>query len=392
MSKRTFLIVGAAVLLFFVGAGCWNRVEIEDKAIVAGVGIDSDKENKELVKLTVQIVNPAALKASAAEGGKEGGGKEAVWLVTAAGSCVFDAVRNFTFQSPRKLFWAHSKVIVIGEEVAKKGVEKIIDFFMRDHEPYFRTWVLVARGKASEIMEAKIGLEKIPAYGISDLVSVTTATSQATAVNLKEFTGMILSKTTSPFTTGIEVFEKEGEKRLRLTDTAVFKNFRLKGWLNKEETRGLLWILGKVKSGIIDLKWSAKDGKHVSIEIIRASSRVTPEIKDGDITITVDISEEGNIGEDEMLFADFITPAGIKSLEKKKTEVIKREIKAAIKKAQEFNTDIFGFGEAVYRKFPMEWKKIEEEWEKIFPTLKVTIKVTAKIRRTGLISEPIKPE
>lgn len=53
------------------------------------------------------------------------------------------------------------------------------------------------------------------------------------------------------------------------------------------------------------------------------------------------------------------------------------------------NADVFGFGEAVRRKYPREWPQYEKMWEELFPVfLDVRLEVDAKIRRTGLITDP----
>lgn len=51
------------------------------------------------------------------------------------------------------------------------------------------------------------------------------------------------------------------------------------------------------------------------------------------------------------------------SLEKRQAAVIESEVKAALRKAQaELGVDIFGFGEAVHRKYPKEWQELKGRW------------------------------
>lgn len=51
---------------------------------------------------------------------------------------------------------------------------------------------------------------------------------------------------------------------------------------------------------------------------------------------------------------------------------------------------IFGFGDAVHRKYPKEWKTLQTKWRDVFPTINVEIKVDARLRDTGLSSAPVK--
>lgn len=192
---------------------------------------------------------------------------------------------------------------------------------------------------------------------IMHLVEAREATSQASAVNLQEFLTRLLSKTMAPVASHIEVFEENGEKKVRLMGSAVFKGDKLVGELDKAETRGLLWVIGEVKSGIIVVDSPGIKGK-ASIEIIEAKSKMTPELRDGKVCMKVEINAEGNLGE-QMGVENLATPAAIAALEKKQAAVIEKEILAALKKARTLKTDIFGFGEAVHRKYPKEWQELE---------------------------------
>ena len=64
---------------------------------------------------------------------------------------------------------------------------------------------------------------------------------------------------------------------------------------------------------------------------------------------------------------------------------------AALNKAQELNADVFGFGEALHRKYPKQWKELEKDWDEIFPELEVEIVVETQVSRSGISIKPIIP-
>jgi spore germination protein KC len=72
-------------------------------------------------------------------------------------------------------------------------------------------------------------------------------------------------------------------------------------------------------------------------------------------------------------------------MEAKLADNVRSEIKAALKKGQkELKTDIFGFGFALYRKYPRLWhKEYEKKWQDLFPDVTINIDVRAKILNTG---------
>jgi len=367
--------------------GCWNRRELNSLAILSGLAIDK-AEDPSKIQITAQILKPGEIKAPSGGGG--GGGAKAYLNLTSTGDTFFEAIRGFTHEINRKVYLPHNQIIIFSQEAAKEGVRKHLDFIIRDHEPRLMVWILVSKGKAGEVLETKAELEKVPAIRISQLIEAQGATSETTVVKLHEFLPRLMSKTTAPVASLVEVSGEGQEKTARLEGTAVFKQDKLAGFLNKEETRGLLWVLGQVKSGIIAVESPGGNGK-ASLEIIRASSKITPEIKDNELYITVEINEEGNLG-DQMGTEDLTTPAAWTSLEKRQAAAIRKEIMAAIKKAQELNTDIFGFGDAVHRKYPKVWKDIEKQWDEFFPDLEVKLIINAKLRRTGITTKAAKPE
>lgn len=379
-------------LLFsiIVVTGCWDRRELDSLGIVLGTGIDKGKEDPTQVQITVQIVKPGEIKGPSG-GGNGGGGKGKPYLnVMNSGEAVFDTIREFTHIVNRRLYFSHNQILIIGQEAAEAGVGKYLDLFFRDPEPRLNTWVIVARGKADEALETKAELEQVPALNIAQLIEARTATSEASAVDLHDFMTCLMSKTTAPIASLLEV-EGEGEEKIaRLMGTAVFKKDQMVGSLDKTETRGLLWVLGEVKRGIVITPCPGGKGT-ASLEITRARSKVVPEIKKGTLEITVKIKEEGNLG-GQMCGQDLTLPETWTALEKSKAEVIRQEIKAVLKKAQSLNADIFGFGEAVHRKYPALWKEWETQWDDIFPNLAVKVSVEVKLRQTGMITKPVKPE
>jgi len=392
MKKEIAFILITAIGLTL--GSCWSRSELNELAIVTAVGLDKIENDDELL-VSLQIIKPSEIK-STSDGG--GSGSKGVWIAQNKGYTIFDAIRNATMITERKVFLSQLKAIVIGEELAKTGIGPILDVFDRDPEPRRTAWLLIAKGRAEDVIKAEHEQEKIPSQALEGLIESSIFSSKAVKVNLHEFLKMLSADTTDPYAIRVETFEDEAEdgenkksktvNRIRLTGAAVFKKDKLIGWLNRPEARGLNWINGKVSSGIIVVKSPIDERKNVALEIIRASSKIDPEIRDGEIIINVNIKEEGNLGE-QMSKDSLSKPEMYDSLEQRKAIVIKNEIEAVIKKAQdEWNVDIFGFGEAVHRKYPKEWKSLKYRWREVFPHIQVNVKVSAELRTNDLSNYP----
>lgn len=366
-------------------SGCGTSRELNELGIVIGVGIDKGDE-ADTVKITAQVVKPGEISS----GGKSGGGgDEAYANFEETGRTVFAAVRGVTNKSSRKLFFPHNQVLIIGKSAAEDGITKYLDFFMRDPETRLNVYILVAQDTAAGVLDTKSKLENVPANSISLMLDTEAkAASQAINIRLKDFKESLQLKTVASVAPIIEVSEENDKKTTILNGMAVFKDEKMVGTLDKSEGRGLMWVLDKVKSGIIEVKSS--EGDLVALETVRAEGEFSSELVDGKVKIKVKIFEEGNIGEDDGT-KDLSAVSEVAFLEQQKIEVIKSEVMAAVKKAKELDADIFGFGESVHRKYPKEWASMEDEWDEIFPTVEVEVEVEAKLRLMGRISAPAVP-
>lgn len=392
MKKRSMYFMLCLVLSFTL-TGCWNRNELNTLTVIQALGIDMMEDGQ--INLTVQLLKPGAIQGASAQNKGGGGGGKGVWTVKVTGKTVFDAIRNATTQVDRRLFSSQNKVVVIGETAAQSGLSSLLDYYYRYHKPRELAYVFIAKGKAEDIINAENEQEKVPGKAIENLAKASHATSKAPEVTFLDLMKSLASKTSSPFLPGLGLVERPAgvtvKKQVELSGTAIFKEDKLVGWFDGKETRGLLWVLGKVKSGIIVVKSPEDESKKVALEIIRASSKVTPELIDGKPTVTVEVQEEGNLGE-QMSPVDLSNPDAFKELEDKQAEAIKEEINAALSKAQEWGVDLFKFGIEYHRKFPAEYPELEKNWEEEFKNITVNVVIDAKVLREGLSSQPIRAE
>lgn len=389
MNFRSVLCI-FCIFLVLALPGCWDRRELETLSISHAMGIDRLENGQ--IQVSLQMARPMATKSTSQKGGNHGGAEKAVWVTTTTGRTLFEALRNGRDRISRRSFYGRNKIIIIGEEAAKSGISPLLDMVIRRSDFRELSLVFVAKGKALDILQARSEQEKDPAKALENLAEATGLTSKAVKTTLLDVMKSLVSKTTDPFVSGLELVEipdsKEGKKIAKLSKTAVFKGDRLIGWFDDKETRGLLWILGDVESGIIVVKSPEDESKKVALEIIKASSKVKPDLIEGKPTMTVYVEEVGNLGE-QMSAVNLATPEYFSELENRKAEVIKEEIDASLQKAQTLGVDVFKFGLEFHRKFPKEYQELEENWEKEFKEMTVNIEVKAKLNAFGLSDKPI---
>ncbi|MFZ5649785.1 MAG: Ger(x)C family spore germination protein [Bacillota bacterium] len=404
------LLIPCLLAIAATQPGCWDQREVERLGIVLATAVETAPEGK--IRIIVQNVDPSAMKGGVGGGGGGGVSGEAGKPYrnrSAEGDTIFDAVRDLSRQTPRQLFFAHNQVIIISEKLAQgRGIAEVMDFFERNPQIRRTTWVLVGKGDLTSLLDEPGRIERTPAQRIFGIISERALTSQYGVKRLGNFLEMMESEGSQPFTAIIErkqniarpdeqrATQQEGHtsephQNITMSGTAVFRRDKMVGQLDPKESRGLLWVRGEVKGGIIDI--SAPGGKRqVSLEILRSSTRLEPGIRDGRISMTIKIKEESNLVETTAPL-DLTKPETVERLEKLLAGAIRGEVESALAKAQqEYRADVFGFGEEIHRKYPRQWKEIKDTWSDIFPGVEVEVQVDAKIRRTGLVTKPVQPK
>ncbi|MDK2800599.1 MAG: spore germination protein [Clostridiales bacterium] len=390
MKKRKVLLFFLVITILFL-SGCWSKREINELAIVSVLGIDKSKGG---YLVSVQIINPSEVAA------QEKTTRAPVTTYGIEGKTIFEALRKLTLKSPRKLYFAHLRMVVFGEDLAREGIGKTLDFLSRDHE--FRTnfYMLVAKNnKAEKVLNILTPMEEIPgnkmyaALETSEKVWAPTHTTQ-----LDELINNMVAEGRNPVLTGVilkgnpktgmdirNVEKVDVPTVIQIGYIAAFKKDKLAGWLNETESRGYNSVMGYVKSSVVTIP--CEKGGNVAIEILKTRAKVKGKVKDGKPWIDIDYKVEGNVGDVECNI-DLIKIETIDKIEKALEKEIKGYITAAVKKAQkDLKSDIFGFGEKIHKADPEAWKVLKQNWNEEFVDLPVDIKVTAKIKGLGTITE-----
>ncbi len=390
---RTVLLLGLVLLL----TGCWNRIELNEMAIVMGMGIDKVEETNEY-RVSFQVVNPKAVSTGTAGGGGIG---TPVTVYTGTEKKLFEAVRKTSQKVPRQLFFSHMQLLIIGETVAKEGIQELFDFFERNPETRLTPKVLVTRGtEAESMLRILTPIENIPANGLSGKIEMTEKLWSENVNNeMDDVIKALVSEGREPIISGARIIgnPEEGTKKSNLEQTnpptlveikgvALFKEGKLRRWLDGHKVRGILLIQDQMKSTVmaIDCK---NEKEAIGIEIVRSKSDVTAKVQDGRPTIHIHIRQEGFIGEMTCPI-DLTKKEEITKLEKEWARETKKIVMEAVKVAQSEKSDIFGFGEAVKRANPKAWEKMKKEWSKTFAESKVDVKVDAFIRLPGKRTKP----
>lgn len=372
--------------------------ELNEIAIVVGMGIDKVGDQ---IQLSLQIVNPTQIAPQ-----KGNSNKSPVVLYTEKGKTIFEALRKLTKKLPRKANLSQLQMLIIGEDLAREGISPVIDLISRDHEFGSNFYITVAKGNtAKNILSILSTLEESP----SEHLNASLKTSQRNwaptrAIIIDELIRDLISESRNAELTGIEVVEHgdgdggsdENVKKIKpdvifkYGTLAVFRRDKLIGWLTEEESKGINYIAGKVKSTVGILPCPGESNKKAVMEVIRTKSKIKGEVTNRQPKIKIDLFVEQNVGELQCEQLDLSDPTMIHYFNKTGAQELAKVMRNSIYAVQhKFQSDILGFGDAIRRADPRYWKTIKHAWSKKYVRVPVEVNVNVKTIRTGTVTDSL---
>ena len=386
---RKIILMGLILSLLSSGlTGCYNRVEMDDTVAVTGFGIDVDGEQK---VIHFQVASPSSKP--------EGGGTAKVETVVLKGKApgYAQAAREITLRFPRTPVWSLATTILLGEQVARKDLDLMMDFVSRNRFICPNMLLFLAAGATpEEVLQVKTPPENYSALALVKIIRGQESQSGIyLPVTLRDFRTKYVTAGIEPVLPQVKIEEADGEKILRLQGVAVFRDRRMVGELNEKESRGLRILdPGEKRGGLVTVNLSGDTETGpledmVTMEIIRSRARCTPSFNpDGTVEILIDIEADGNLYE-QTSAENLQTTANLARLEQLTSQSIKENALACIHKAQLLGSDIFGWGAMISRQNPALWQQLKADWPAHFSDLQVQAEVNYSVRRTYLIEAPV---
>lgn len=382
---RRRMLLPLLLLLILPLGGCWNRVEINDLAVVAMMAIDQTDEGR--LRLWVHLVIPSKAGGVPGTGGQASGA--AFITLSATGRSIMEAAQQIQLESSRRLFWAHARVVLIGERLAQESLRPVVDFLTRHRELRPTNYVLVVRGDVAQLMGSPVNLERLPVEKIREISRARVGT----AVEMGEWVEMLYEKGSQPVMGVVELkLPPDGAPRdqnpsLALVGTALFRSTKLVGYLDDRVTRGLLWLRAQSHRGSAAVEMEGETGV-VSLSWNTTTVERKARLVRGQVEIEVLARVEGDISE-ETVTLDLSDPQVLRQIETQLNQQIIARMEAALSQMKRLNVDAAGLGEVVHRQLPVVWRRLERNWlTEGFQEARVILRADARIRRTGLSTKP----
>lgn len=382
---KKFVLIIITLFILLISSGCYNYKEINDMAIVSSIGIDKDNKNDKYI-VSAQIMNSKE---------SEDSEDSQITVYTKEGDTVHEALRNITLKSPRKLYGNHLSKIVLSEEVAKEGIDNILDTFNRVTEVRNEFIItIVKEDKASDVLKVLTTTESIPAEYVKLSLKIADKTSGLTyATKLDEFISLYLKKGIDPVVPVLKIDKKEKKgttinnitttnpiSKIVIEDLAVTNKGKLETYLKNEEVIGYNFLRNQIQKMIIPVKCD-DENNYASISILKNKTKSNAAKKDNKYIINFNINSEAIITEYNCK-KDLTDEKVIKELEKDTEKKIKRYIKKSLNKQKETKGKFLGLERIIYLDYP---KYKNEDYS-------VKYNVNVNLVRKGEIRNSVKGE
>jgi len=374
------LLAGTALL-----AGCWDKKELNEVAVVIGVGVDKGEDGE--FSLTAQVIKPPAQKQG---GGGSGGAELPTWSVNAQGKTIMDAVTELNRISPRRLYWPHLQIIIFGEALAKDGIAPTITWFERDRDSRSSTFVAVTRGTAEDLLNQKIELGNVPAKAMSDLIgNAQIRQLPARQMTMRQLTEILSTPGVDAALDIIDPKEIRGKvETYVMAGAALLRGDRLVGYVTDEAVHGIGMANNVYKNASIVVACPNDENAYVTFQVTDFERTLQVKARGGRVQATFDMFVEGNVI-DQTCAEELLTPEKREEVEKLIADKMDWELVSMFKQAAEAGSDVYGIGRELRRHDPRAWRALRDGWhERLKYAVDVRTKIDANIRRAGLVVDP----
>ena len=374
--KKTLMTL-LFIILCFTLSGCWNYRSLSDLTIVMGMTIDKDATG---YKLSYEIIDFS--KTSKQTGVK-------TLIIEANGKTIFEADRNAKKRIADKLYYGNMEVLIISNKVATEdGLSPILDWFLRNGESRETLQIAISQDeKAADILKSKSMTNSITSMDVKQILYGDKKISASTrSMTIHEAYSTLRSEGLNLVLPALHTVTNNEEKTPEVNGVAVFKKDKLVGYLTPEETFYYLFVMDEIKGGALSLNINSLNKKTVSLNIAENKTKKSYTIEGDKVKVKLKINTTVSLEELETSI-DVSKDIGVDKIESFANKALIQGIKNTVKKVQtDFDSDIFGFGNMIYKKDYKTWYKLKEmNWGITFKKIELDIEPKVVISNTEYI-------
>ena len=336
--------------------------ELEDMALIRTMGVDAGGSGG-------VVVTVSSGEQSKGSGQGDSG---AVVLQKEAGT-ISGACLSMQGEGVSYVFYGHVGQLLLGEELARQGVEMPLDYVLRDIEMRLETNVYLL--KDAEAGEA-----------IAAAAEGGSATKRLEA--MEKDAGLLSHSMARTVEDALEDLEENqctflpaltlaGEE-MTASGYGLIRDGKLAGWAQGEDAKGVNLLLGEVDADILEVDDPVLG--RVALRIVEAETKVEPVFQDGSFTgLTIRCRVEANLAEGGGEAAGLGHDEERERLEQALEERSAERLRGALSLSQSLAGDFFQLKNRAERSAPWHRRAIEVGWD--LSALDLEVQVEGALRR-----------
>lgn len=371
--KSKWILVVVVVVVVAALDGLSSNINLLDRAIVVGMGIDYvDGE----LSLSAQAIIPK--NSSSASQGND------FVVYSARGETVQEAVENLSYSVGLKASFAHTNVIVLGESFLKSGRTDVIEFLVSGDLVTDNTLLVAGAGDAKDILAVSMPINEVASYHLTEILQSNRKEAGQNPSTLKDYFEDIYKVGETAclplvFLRESEfglLGEKAGGEKTKLLDVSHVVVTNREGYLvrlGRRQSAALSYTTQKLNAGSIS--YTGDDGYIKEAVILRTDCNKRA-LSEREVEIKLDFS----VRPAEKYFVSRDGSAG--GISESEQEQIRAKIVSAVADCFEvckyYYADVFHLGEELYRMYGEEWKSLAGEYYLDEIVLKITVNLNVK--------------
>jgi Ger(x)C family germination protein len=364
--RKIFLVI--LLILPIVLTGCWDQRLLVNRTLLNGISFDLTEEGN--IAAAVRALNIQS----------KGGGLFEISdeLVEAERPTIVGLGLDVDSKISGEIDASKAHVLIIGEELAKKGIHPFIEFFYRNRESYLSSKIVISKGKGKDILSVE--KEKSP---IAFVILQLLQGAEADTVIPKKNTFTVWNNILDPGKDMVLPYlERVKPDKVTVAGVALFNDDRYTGsTIPKEKSGILLSLMNQLDktNRMALILGSKKDGQSISFATRDLTRNLEVQVnQDEKITCKINL----NIDIEVISYPqDIKNELNIKKLNHDLSNELTKQAKEITDTLVKANCDAFGIGRQISSFHPELWKKIN--WDQEYKNVQIEPVVKVNIIKTG---------
>lgn len=354
-------------------SGCWDQNIFEDIGLALILGLELTENGELLYSMTMPVFSEDI--------------EETIELLSTTSNLLRQSRDQIRNKSGKKVEGGKIQHIIFSKELAEKGIDNILDVFIRSSENPFLANIIVVDGSPYEMLNMSRDYMDKPRMGVylANVIQDARTHTATPESRIYDFTILQYSGTIDPIASYISF----DEKGIVIDGTALFNKSKMVGSIGFTETGLLHALMGeKIQFGYYIEAQNMKEGagsdaRGISILLYRVKRKVKANVNGTIPEINISLDFTGTVDETDLNYRLNETEDK-KRLEEKISALVRQDCMKLLEYLQKVGSDPVGFGEMIRAKHNEYFKSVA--WKSIYPDVIFNVDVKINFEYYGALN------